>query len=121
MNMTHILAAGILIVLSGCAGVGAESTLEYDGSENGTHSDAIKCDDQGSIKGSGNIPDGTVAVTLTDAEGKVLLQQTFQGDFTLEEKDVSGASGSWSFRALRSGDDVVGDSFSGDYEFHVNC
>lgn len=121
MNMIPLIAAGLILTLSGCSGIGAEASLEYSGSANGTHSDSFKCDDQGTIKGSGNVPDGQVSITLKDSDGKVLFQQTFKEAFTLDARTVSGASGSWSFDASRSGDDVVGDAFSGNYEFHVNC
>ncbi|HLF16491.1 MAG TPA: hypothetical protein VI796_03555 [Candidatus Thermoplasmatota archaeon] len=124
MNLTHLLTLGLVgtvSALAGCAGAGAESTLEYDGIANGTHSDSVNCDDQGTINGSGNVPDGSVLITLKDSEGKQLLRQSFSGDFTLAKTAVSGASGAWSFQAQRSGDDLVGDAFSGDYAFHVNC
>jgi hypothetical protein len=121
MNITPLLAATAFVALSGCAGLGSESTLKYDGAANGAHSDTVQCDDEGRIKGSGNVPDGAVLVTLADADGKQLFQQTFKGGFMLPEETVSGASGSWSFDARRSGDDLVGDSFSGDYAFYVNC
>jgi hypothetical protein len=121
MIMKLILSASILALLAGCTDGGADAELKYDGAANGSHSDAAKCDDEGTIKGSGSIPDGEVLVTLKDSAGKTLLSQTFKGDFTLDPVAVSGASGSWSFDAARSGDDVVGDSFSGDYAFYVNC
>lgn len=121
MNPTPLLAALAFVALSGCAGLGSESTLRYDGAANGTHSDAMRCDDQGTIRGSGNVPDGAVLITLSDSDGKQLFQRTFKGDFTLASETVSGASGTWSFGAQRSGDDLVGDSFSGDYAFHVDC
>ena len=124
MNMTNLLTIGFvgtLFGLAGCAGAGAEAELKYDGAASGTHTDAITCDDQATIKGNGNVADGEVMVTLKDSAGNQLLQQTFKGDFTLVEKTVSGSSGAWSVSAQRSGDDVVGDAFTGKYEFYVNC
>lgn len=116
-----VLYAGLVFALAGCAGAGAESTLRFDGNGNGTHSETPQCDDQGKVKGSGSIPDGDVMVTVKDSAGKQLFQQSFKGDFTLDERTVSGASGTWSFQAQRSGDDLAGDAFAGDYAFYVNC
>lgn len=121
MILKLILTTITLLAISGCAGAGAEATLKYDGKANGTHSQTPTCDDQGAIKGSGNIPDGEVVVTLKDSDGKQMFTQTFKGDFTLSEKTVSGASGKWSLMASRSGDDLAGDAFSGKYAFHLNC
>ncbi len=120
MNLTYILSAGIVLAISGCMGAGA-SNLSYDGQANGTHSDTATCDDQGSIKGSGTIPDGSVLITLKDSAGKQLFQQSFKESFTLAAKTVSGASGTWTLDAQRSGDDLVGDSFSGKYDFNLDC
>lgn len=115
------MCAVAVLAMSGCAGVGSESTLKYDGEANGSHSEAPACDDQGKLKGSGSIPDGSVSVTLKDAAGKQLLSQTFKGDFNLAEQTVSGTSGKWSLTATRSGDDLAGDAFSGDYAFYLDC
>lgn len=117
----YALLTGLLLVFSGCAGVGAETTLKFDGSGNGTHSETPRCDDEGQVKGTGSIPDGDVLVTLKDSSGKQLFQQTFKGDFTLDERTVSGASGTWNIHAQRGGDDLAGDAFSGNYAFYVNC
>jgi hypothetical protein len=121
MFLKLLLTAGLLIALSGCAGVGAESTLKFSGDGNGTHSDTPKCDDQGALTGSGNVPDGSVMLTVKDSAGKQLLQQTFKGEFTLAKTTVSGAAGTWSVVAQRSSDDLAGDPFSGHYAFYVNC
>lgn len=120
-NVKYVLCAGLLVALSGCAGVGAETTLKFDGSGNGSHSEAPACDDQGKVKGSGSIADGDVMITLKDSSGDQLFRQTFKGDFTLDERTVSGASGTWDIHAQRGGDDLAGDAFSGNYAFHVNC
>src|SRR5687768_4010766 len=112
MTMKLILTTVFVLALSGCAGVGAEATLKYDGEANGTHTETTKCDDQGSIKGSGQVPDGDVVVKLSDSDGTVLHTQEFSGDFTLAKKTVSGTSGTWTLTATRTGDDIVGDAFS---------
>ena len=116
-----VLCVIALVAVSGCAGLGSESTLKYDGNANGTHSESPGCDDQGKIKGTGSIPDGTVLITLADSAGKQLMSQTFKGEFNLAEQTVSGASGTWMLKAQRSGDDLAGDAFSGEYAFHLNC
>lgn len=124
MNMTHILTialVGSAFALAGCTASGAQADLQYNGEEDGAHSESVECDDSGSIKGSGSIPDGEVLIILKDSAGKQLLQQTFKGDFTLDETKVSGAAGSWSFQAQRTSDDLIGDTFSGNYAFHVSC
>jgi hypothetical protein len=121
MIMKLLCFGALLVALSGCAGVGAETTLKFDGSGNGTHSETPKCDDQGKVKGSGSIPDGGVIVTLQDSSGKQLFQRTFQGEFTLDEETLTGASGTWHIEAQRSGDGLAGDAFAGNYAFYVNC
>jgi hypothetical protein len=121
MKLRYATCAGIVLVLAGCAGVGAESTLKYDGTANGTHSETPGCDDQGKLKGSGNVPDGQVLITLKDSAGKQLMQQSFKGEFTFPEQTVTGASGTWSLAASRSGDDLAGDAFAGNYAFYLNC
>ena len=121
MNTTYFISAGIVLALAGCTGSGGDANLSYDGAADGTHSETAACDDQGTIKGSGNVLDGTVLITLRDSAGKQLFQQAFQDSFTLDSQTVSGASGTWKIDAQRSGDDLVGDSFSGKYDFRVNC
>lgn len=53
--------------------------------------------------------------------GKQLHQQSFSVDFTRSEKTVSGASGTWTVSAQRSGNDVAGDAFVGKHSFYVQC
>lgn len=121
MNVKYMVCGALVVALSGCAGLGAETTLKFDGSGNGTHSETPKCDDQGKVKGTGSIPDGNVVITMKDSSGKQLFQQTFEGDFTLDERTLTGASGTWNIHASRSGDDLAGDAFQGNYAFYVNC
>lgn len=124
MNSTRILTialVGTALVLAGCTDVGAQADLNYNGQENGSHSQSVQCSDAGTIKGSGSITDGEVLITLQDADGKQLLQRTFSGDFTLDETRVSGSSGSWSFQAQRTSDSTLGDEFSGSYAFSLSC
>lgn len=122
LSVVSVMVVG---ALSGCLGFGADgganAALTFDGEGAGEHSQAADCDDQGTIKGSGNIQDGEVVITLRDASGTRLFQQTFEGEFELTEKTVSGTSGDWNIHAQRRGNDVVGDTYSGSYGFFVNC
>jgi hypothetical protein len=121
MNMLPIIAAALFLTLAGCAESGADGSLTYDGSANGSHDQSITCDNQGTIEGSGDVTVGQIRVTLTDSNGATLLDQTYNDRFTLAETTVSGSSGTWSLSAVRSSASLTGDSFSGNYEFHVNC
>ncbi|HET6398972.1 MAG TPA: hypothetical protein VFH47_05405 [Candidatus Thermoplasmatota archaeon] len=119
MNPIYAISASLLVALAGCAG--AAANLSYNGSANGTHSETADCDDAGTIKGSGHVRDGSVLITLKDAAGKQLFQQSFKGEFKLDAKAVSGSSGTWTLSAQRNGDDLLGDAFSGKYGFNVDC
>lgn len=125
MIMKYGLSLMLVVALPGCLGFGtdggADAALTFDGKGAGQHSQTAACDDQGTIEGSGTIADGEVVITLRDASGTRLFQQTFQGEFDLAEKTVSGTAGDWNIHAQRSGNDVLGDSYTGSYEFFVNC
>lgn len=127
MTMKLALSATVMLIVAfpGCVGFGgnggASAALTFDGDSSGQHSQTAECDDQGTIDGSGNVADGEVTITLRDASDKRLFQQTFEGDFELKEKTVSGTAGDWDIHAQRAGNDVVGDAFAGSYEFFVNC
>ncbi len=124
-NTTFALLLASAMALSGCMGVGtgitADASLEYDGASNGSHSETTDCGDSGTLSGSGNVPDGTVQITLTDGNDGQLFQQSYDGDFTLESQEFTGDSGTWKIDAQRSGDDLAGDEFRGDYGFHLDC
>lgn len=125
MTMKLALSLMLVLVIPGCIGFGddggADAALTFDGDSSGQHSQRADCDDQGTIAGSGNVLDGEVTVTLRDASDTRLFQQTFDGEFELDEKTISGSAGQWDIHAERAGNDVVGDAFDGSYEFFVNC
>lgn len=111
-------------LLAGCNQVNelaAEAELLYDGAQSGTHSDTTSCDADGSIKGSGDITDGQVAVRVTDGDGTTMFQRTFDGEFSLPKQSLDGDSGDWTLSAARGGDDLLGDEFRGEYAFFLNC
>ena len=112
-----------VVALAGCAksGIGADARLTFDGSGNGTHSERANCDDSGRIGGSGDVTDGTVRVRVTDVDGTQLFSQDFEGDFDLDDQTLTGDSGEWKIEATRSGNDLAGDEFQGDYQFNLVC
>lgn len=125
MIMKLGLSVMLVLAFSGCIGSGDDeggnAALTFDGDGAGQHSQTAECDDQGTIAGSGNILDGEVTITLRDASETRLFQQTFEGEFELTEKTISGTAGDWDLHAQRRGNDVVGDAYAGSYEFFVNC
>lgn len=116
-----VLAVTAATLFAGCAGLTAEASLEYDGASNGSHSDKADCDASGSVTGSGEITDGSVQVTVQDSDGTEMFSQSFSGPFDLDETGLDGDSGTWTLEAVRIGDDLAGDEFRGDYEFHLDC
>lgn len=122
--MKHAWTAGLAVMalaMAGCSGLTAEAKLEYDGSSNGSHSEGADCDDQAEVSGSGTLHDGTVRVTVEDDGGSTVFDETYTESFTIGDATVSGASGEWTLRAQRSGDDLAGDEFNGDYEVFLDC
>ena len=121
--MLAALAGAAMLALAGCAGnaLTAEAKLNYDGNENGSHSDKADCDADGSLAASGQVRDGSVRVTVTDGEGNQVYSESFDGAIDVSGARLDGDSGTWTLRAVRSGDDLVGDQFSGDYDFYLDC
>lgn len=99
----------------------AKATLDFNGRGNGNHSETGSCKDEGDIAGEGTLHDGAVSLRVTDADGTVLLDRRFSDSFTLEKQTLRGDSGSWRIEATRSGDDLAGDEFNGQYEFRLYC
>lgn len=119
-----LLALALLpLALAGCAGDSGEGAkLSFDGEDSGTHSeDANGCDDDATLTGSGNIEDGSVMVTVTDGGGDEVFSEEYSGDIEVEAERLTGASGDWTLTAVRAGDDVIGDSFTGEYVFNLSC
>jgi hypothetical protein len=118
------LASVVSATLAGCNEVNelaAEAELTYDGASSGSHSDATTCDADGDIKGDGVIMDGQVRIVVTDADGTRLFDQVYTDSFEIEPRDLDGDSGTWTVSAERSGDDLVGDEFRGEYAIFLNC
>jgi hypothetical protein len=114
-----------LVTLAGCAQEdgtikAADAELSHDGSGSGSHEETAGCDSDGVIKGNGNISDGQVTITVTDAEGKVMFDRTYDGNIDVDQQ-VSGAEGTWKIHGERSANDLVGDSFNGKYSFTLTC
>lgn len=123
-KMLTLIAGTAMLALSGCTGVDdltSEAELKYDGNESGSHSDKADCDAEGRISGAGDVNDGSVLVTVTDGDGTTLFSERYDGGIDLSSRDLNGDSGTWTLRAERAGDDVLGDEFSGDYGFFLNC
>lgn len=129
MNLTSSLVLlGTLLVasaLSGCAkspeALGADANLSFDGTGTGTHSENAKCDSDGRFGGNGHVTDGTVMITVTDADGTTLFSERYEGDFDVPARTLTGDEGMWKVEASRAANDLVGDDFSGRYAFFVNC
>ncbi len=100
---------------------GGVISLDYNGQDTGSHSDNAGCDADGTLSGSGNIADGTVHISLTDGSNHELYSGDFHGDFKLDDKTVTGASGTWKMTADRTTNGVIGGTFNGHYSFKLRC
>lgn len=114
------------VALSGCQGkvgsIGAEASLDWPmGGGNGSHSETADCDDEGRLTGSGTVHDGVVFVKVTDSDGSAVYERDFDGSIGFSNQILKGDSGSWKIEATRSGNDLAGDEFHGEYAFHLNC
>lgn len=122
---TILILLGAAALLAGCAddsGVDASgASLDFDGRGSGSHEDSAKCDEDASLAGSGNIEDGSLEVTVTDGSGTVRFEETFDGGVEADAERMEGASGDWTLSIVRSGDDLVGDEFNGQYTFTLTC
>jgi hypothetical protein len=111
-----------VLLLAGCIGdSGGSATVAYDGTGNGIDQDQTKCDDDGTLVASGQVDAGQVDVRVTDGDGHELFSQRFDGGANLETQALDGASGTWTLRATRSSDSLLGAEFSGDYSFRLSC
>jgi type 1 fimbria pilin len=120
-----LVAIAVLpLALAGCTDatkLSADAVLEFDGSGSGTHSEKADCGDEVTITGDGTIRDGVVRVTVIDNAGDEAFAESYDKDFTLNSKTLTGPSGDWRIEAERGGDDLVGDDFTGEYTFTLNC
>ena len=123
-RLWSVLAVASLLGLAGCMqgdGKVERASVEFDGSGSGSQQDKSDCDTDGQLTGGGDIEDGQVTVTVMDAEGKEIFEQTYRDDVTLDSRSLDGKAGDWTIRAQRSGDDLVGDEFRGSYDFTLAC
>lgn len=114
------------LALAGCmddaSDLKADATvLSYDGQASGDHEKGAECDGNGNIHGSGDVQDGQVKVLVRDGDGNEIFSKTYDAEFSLAESDLSGRAGNWTLRAERSGDDLAGDPFNGQYSFTMTC
>lgn len=128
MSKTLLAALALAALLAGCAGDGGvqsvdreTANVEFEGRDSGEHSDSAECDDDATLAGSGNIEDGNIQVTVTDGSGATRYQETYDGGVETDGERMEGASGSWTLTVVRSGDDVLGDEFNGQYAFTLTC
>jgi hypothetical protein len=122
-SLALLLAAAM--AFAGCAGgggtLGSDAGVTFDGNTSGSHGDSADCGDQGTVSGSGTVNDGSLEVRVTDGSGDEVFQETFEGEISMDAQTVDGASGNWKIEATRSGDDLAGDEFQGEYTFRLDC
>ncbi len=118
-----VLLLTAVMALAGCSGgtLGADASVTFDGNGSGSHSEEASCNDTGTLTGDGNVSDGRLEVTVSDGGGDEVFSQSFEGEFTLDPNELNGASGSWEITADRTGDDLAGDDFQGEYTFRLDC
>lgn len=126
MLRTTLLALVIAVGMAGCTvedgKVKSQSaTLSYEGEQSGSHEERSDCDEDGQVTGSGRIEDGTLRVKITDGGGDEVWSKTFDGEVSLDSDSLNGASGEWTISADRSGNDLAGDEFNGQYTFNLSC
>jgi hypothetical protein len=112
----------LLMAAAGCIGdSGGAASVSFDGTGNGSHEDKAKCDSDATLVSSGQVDQGQVDVYVTDGDGAERFHQQFDGGANLDAKGLDGASGTWTVRALRTSDSLLGAPFSGDYKFSLSC
>lgn len=112
----------VLVAASGCLAVGADAHLDYDGRGNGSHSETASCGDKGTIRTTGEVHDGRLTIRLTDSGDTEVFQKEFRnGSIEMTAVEARGDSGTWTLSASRSGDDLAGDSFNGNYQIRLDC
>lgn len=124
MSLQGLAATLCLLALglAGCAGdSGGSAKVSFDGAGNGSHADEAKCDDEGTLIGSGDVDAGQVTVRVRDGDGRQVFSRTLDGGFNVESEKLTGASGDWEIAATRSSDSVLDEEFSGDYTFRLAC
>ena len=122
---TPLILLALAALLAGCADdadLDSEAaTLDFEGQDSGTHSDTAECDEDATLAGTGTIEDGSIEVTVMDGSGTEQFSKTYDGGVDAEGERMEGSSGSWTLTVVRSGDDLVGDEFNGQYSFTLTC
>lgn len=118
-----LIAAALALLFAGCMDnkLAGGTTLSYDGNQSGTHKETEDCDEDGRVTGSGNVEDGQLHVRVMDGSGDELWSKTFDGAVDFDSTSLNGASGAWTISADRSGNDLAGDEFNGEYTFNLSC
>jgi hypothetical protein len=120
--LSWVSAPLCLLALAGCIGdSGGSASVSFDGAGNGSHDDSAGCDKDGTLVASGQVDSGQVDVRVTDGDGRPLFSRQFDGGANLQAEALDGASGTWTLRAVRSSDTLLGSEFSGDYSFRLTC
>lgn len=100
-----------------CEAVGS---LTYNGAANGGHDATVSCDTTATFHVSANVGGGQVVFTVRDGSGSQIHSKTAQGSGqTTENKALTGADGTWTLHAERSGN--ILQPFSGQYEANITC
>lgn len=119
---TSALIPFVVFALAGCIGdSGGSAAVSFDGSGNGSHDDSTKCDSDGTLVASGSVDEGQVDVRVTDDDGRTVFSRQFDGGMNLDAQSLDGASGTWTLRAVRTSDSLLGSEFSGNYAFRLSC
>ena len=108
--------------LAGCMGdSGGAADLSFEGDTTGSHEDATKCNQDGTLNGSGTIESGSVLLRVTDGSGNEVFEETYDQAISFSGETVTGASGTWTIQASRSTEGLIDGEFRGDYKFHLAC
>jgi hypothetical protein len=111
-----------LLALAGCIGdSGGSATVTYNATGNGSDDDSTKCDEDGTLVASGEVEEGQVDIRVTDGDGHPVFSRQFDGGTNQEAQSLDGASGTWTIRATRSSDTLLGSEFKGHYSFRLSC
>lgn len=112
----------VLVLLAGCVGSsGGSASVSFDGEGNGAHDDSTHCDKDGTVYSNGQVDQGQVDITVTDGDGKEVFHRQFDGGANMDATPADGASGTWTLRAVRSSDTILGSPFQGHYTVNLGC
>lgn len=100
---------------------GGATTLDFNGEGSGDHEKSLDCAGSGRLTGTGDIEDGQVDITIRGEDGDVVFEETYDQSFDFDSRSVDGSNTKWTLRAVRGGDDLIGDEFRGRYSFSLTC